>query len=173
MPDHMTKADLLEKINISYAEWEALVRHVPAARMTEAGFEGEWSLKDVIAHLTVYEHWIADNLEAAARGETHKQTFAWEPPGGDIEDTDEQNAIYYQHYKDAPLAEVLAANRKHHQQLIAAVERLSESDLNAADTFAWSAGYPVWRMIEGNAHEHYDDHKPALRAWLAIGSQAT
>jgi hypothetical protein len=170
MTDHMAKGELLEKIATSYANWQALVDRVPRERMTEPGFAGEWSLKDVLAHITVYERWTADNLETDARGEPAAEVVAWGPPDGNSADMDARNAAYHRHYRDTPLDEVLAAAMMHHQRLVAAIEGVAEHDLNDPQKFAWTMGQPVWEAIAGNSYEHYDDHQAGVRAWIEAHS---
>jgi hypothetical protein len=168
MPDQMTRGELLDRIATSYANWQALVVRVPRARMTGPGFAGAWSLKDVIAHITVYERWTADNLEASERGERLPDEVPWGPPDGNTADMDARNAAYWRHYRETPLDDVRAVAREHHQRLVMGVERLAESDINNAEKYAWTVGYPVWRAIAGNSYEHYDDHQPGVRAWLEV-----
>lgn len=167
MTGPMTKAVLLDRIAASYASWLALVDQVPRARMTEPGCAGAWSLKDAIAHITVYDRWTADQMEAAARGETAPDEVPWGPPDGNTADMDARNAAYWRHYRDTSLDDVLAAAAEHHARLVAAVGRLAESDIDDPERFAWTGGQPVWQAIEGNAYGHYDDHQAGIRAWLA------
>lgn len=166
MTEPQTQAGLLDKIATSYANWQALVDRVPRARMSEPGFAGDWSLKDVIAHITVYERWTADNLEASARGEKLTGGVPWGPEDGNTADMDARNAAFHRHFRDAPLDAVLAAATEHHQRLIAAIQPLSDADVTEAGKFAWTGGSSLWDAIEGNSFEHYDDHQPGVRAWL-------
>jgi hypothetical protein len=166
MADEMTKSVFLDKIATSYASWQALVERVPRAQMTEPGFAGAWSLKDVIAHIMVFERWTADHLEASARGEALPEQVPWGPPDGNTADVDAQNATFYRHFRETPLDDVLALAREHHQRLVAGIERLAESDMHDAEKYAWTRGQPVWQAIRGDSFKHYDDHQPAVRAWL-------
>jgi hypothetical protein len=166
MADHMTKAALLDTIATSYASWQALVDRVPRERMTEPGVAGAWSLKDVIAHLTVYERWTADQMEANLRGEPRAPETTWGPPDGNTDDMDARNAAYYRHYRDTPLDAVLAAAQQHHQRLLAVVAGMSEADLNDPQKFPWTIGQPAWQAVAGNSYGHYDDHREGLRVWL-------
>lgn len=166
MTEHQTNAALLDKIATSYASFQALVDRVPRARMTEPGFAGDWSLKDVIAHITVYERWTADHLEADARGEKAPDIVSWGPPDGNTADMDVRNAAYHRHFRDTPLDDVLAAAKEHHQRLIAAIEPLADADITEPGKFAWTGASSLWDAIEGNSFEHYDDHQPGVRAWL-------
>ncbi|HEX5692552.1 MAG TPA: maleylpyruvate isomerase N-terminal domain-containing protein, partial [Roseiflexaceae bacterium] len=74
MEESMTKAKLLETLRRERAEWDALVAQVPRDRMTIPGVAGHWSVKDVIAHLTYYERWLADRLHEQLRGESYMPT---------------------------------------------------------------------------------------------------
>ena len=46
-----TKGDLLEAIEREREAWEALLAEVGEDRMLEAGPMGEWTFKDLVAHL--------------------------------------------------------------------------------------------------------------------------
>jgi hypothetical protein len=51
MNDHMPKVQLLDMIQTARADWEALLAGIPEAWMGEPGVAGEWSVKDVVAHI--------------------------------------------------------------------------------------------------------------------------
>ena len=69
MDEPITKAGLLRELRAVRAEWDALMAEVGAARMTEPGAAGDWSIKDVTAHLTSYSRWFVNASEAHFRGE--------------------------------------------------------------------------------------------------------
>jgi len=68
MNNHLTTTQLLEVMRTARSNWEALLAEVGEARLTEPGVEGDWSLKDIIAHITYFETWAADNVMAFLRG---------------------------------------------------------------------------------------------------------
>lgn len=166
MVEMMSKSTLLEKIDAVRAEWDALIATVPEARMTEPGAAGEWSVKDVLAHVAVYERWTADQLDAMMRGETEMYIAPDVPPGANTIDLDARNAAYYEAWRNRSLAEVRREAREAFALLRAAIVRTPEELLNEAERFPWLGGSPVWQMIPGNAYKHYQDHIPSLRAWL-------
>ncbi len=51
MNGYVNKTQLLDMMRTARAQWEALLAEIPAAWMTEPGVEGEWSVKDIIAHI--------------------------------------------------------------------------------------------------------------------------
>ena len=172
MAEQMTKAELLEKMRSERARWEALLAEVGEERLTEPGVAGEWSVKDIAAHLTVYERWTAGRLG----GDVPPEPDA--PPGVDVADLDQRNAWYYAHDRDRPLPDVLADSRRFHHLLRALVEARPEEELRAPYTITdegelrpaaepeAAANWPLWRLIDGNAGAHYADHNAAVRAWF-------
>lgn len=48
----MNKSELLNTLREEYQQWEALLDQIGAARMDQPGVNGEWSMKDIVAHLT-------------------------------------------------------------------------------------------------------------------------
>ncbi|HKT40570.1 MAG TPA: ClbS/DfsB family four-helix bundle protein [Ktedonobacterales bacterium] len=167
MEQQMGKAELLGKMRRGRTAWEALVAEVPRERMTESGVEGDWSLKDVLIHVAIYEDWMADQLEGLARGETDmRDTFAipFEVNGFDV---NERNAWFFRANRARALDDVLAETQRTFPRLLAAVERLTDDDLNETQRYVWTGGAPVWDAVGGNSFDHYDEHMPNIRAWLA------
>lgn len=48
------KARLLVRVQAEYAGWEVRLSEIGEAQMTETGVAGEWSIKDIVAHLTPF-----------------------------------------------------------------------------------------------------------------------
>lgn len=162
----MNKRELLERIQDERARWETLLSEVGEARMTQAGVEGNWSIKDIIAHVTTYERWLVERLEAAGRGEQLKIA-------ADQLDLDPRNALIQEEKKAEPLPKVLDQSQQVFQQLVTQVEKLSDEDLTEPGRLgphldpAWTEGQPLWQCIVADTYEHYRDHMPAIRTWLA------
>ncbi len=106
MEDQMTKSKLLETLRSKRAEGDALLAQVPLDRMTEPGVAGEWSVKDIIVHLTYHERWIADRLHEGLRGESYV------PNEIDALPFDERNDVVFQRNRNRPLSDVLEESRR-------------------------------------------------------------
>ncbi len=163
----ITKAVLLERMRAGRTEWEALLAEVPQSRMVEPGVEGAWSVKDILAHVTIYEQWTADQLEAAARGETEMAVRPDLPLGAGSYDTDERNAAYYMAYRDHLLEEIAAWSREEYPRLLAAVAALPEETLITPGRVPLMGDAALWLLVAGNSYDHYAAHAAAIRAWLA------
>jgi hypothetical protein len=122
--------------------------------------EGDWSLKDIIAHLTYFETWAADNVFAFQRGEPQPQA---EYQGLEV---DEENARIYERFRSKPLDQVLEESQTSFQRSLEAVQGLRAADLYDPE-FARipNAAVTVFDLIEGDMFGHYRDHIRSVRAW--------
>ena len=161
MNNHLTTAQLLEVMRTARSNWEALVAEAGEARLTEPGVEGNWSLKDIIAHITYFETWAADNVLAFRHGEPRPQP---EYKGLEI---DEENARIYERLRSESLPQVLQESQDSFRRSIEAVQGLRDEDLyDPKFTRVPDADWTVFDLIEGDTFEHYNDHSTSVRAWL-------
>jgi hypothetical protein len=157
----MTKTALLADLHREYQQWEALLAQIGEARMDQLGVAGEWSLKDIVAHLTGWRRRTVARLQAALRGEAEPSP----PWPAHLHTDDEINAWLYQANRDRSVREVLADSRQVFEQLVAAIEAFPEAELLDSDRFAWMEGEPL-SATALFAHFH-EEHEPDMRAWLA------
>jgi hypothetical protein len=164
----MNKSELLNWLQEEYQKWEALLDEIGPTRMEQPGVNGDWSMKDIVTHLTGWQPRVTANLQAAQRGES-------EPPPpwpAHLQTDDEINAWIYESNRGRSLREVLDESHQVFQQLLAVVERLPE-DVRIEEVHQGGRVYHlVWldgqRFQPGEFFDHfYDDHEPDIRAWLA------
>ena len=173
----MNKSELLDWLQEEYRQWEELLEQIGPERMEQPGVNGDWSMKDIVAHLTGWQPRVNANLQAALRGES-------EPPPpwpAHLQTDDEINAWIYESNRGRSLREVLDESRQVFQRLFEVLEGLSE-ELQIEQVHQGTRVYHlVWlngqRYQPGEFFDHYhDDHEPDIRAWLARvenGSPAT
>lgn len=147
------------------ADLERIVATAGPGRMDEPGAMGDWTLKDVIAHLTAWRWWSVARLEGATRGE--EPTPPWDPALSEErdDDTDRINQGFYEAARDQSVAEVLRDSRATLDRLEAAVLALPEADLLTPGRYPWLADYPLAAVITGSA-EHLREHDEELAAFL-------
>ena len=150
------KEELLAQIRAEWAAWEALIARAEG-RLTEPGACGEWSFKDVIAHMTVYQRFLAGLLGGNVR-EVHQPAEI----GFDVQ---KRNEWFHEQDKNRSLEDVLAEARQVHGEIVRRVEEQTPEELrrHPVDWQAW----PAWRWTIHLTHEHYPEHVPDLEAWLA------
>jgi len=129
--------------------------------MTAPRLPGGWSVKDTLAHLSIWHRRALDIIEPV------EPPRVPDIPAGGI--ADEQvnafNERFYAQHKDLPLAEALAAFRESYRQLLEGARRLPEADLMkplAGDTH-------IWQVIAANTCWHCPEHLEAIQAAFARG----
>lgn len=153
------------------ADLERLVAEAGPTRMTLPGAAGDWTLKDVVAHLAAWRWWSVARLEAAVRDETPVPPWEDDLDEDDDADTVRINQQFYEVSRDRPVVEVLHDSRKTLDRLEGALLALPEADLFAADRYPWLGGHAPAAIIVGSAAHLYDDHVPSINAVLARGGQ--
>jgi hypothetical protein len=162
----MDKQTLLERIDREARLWDEFLSQIPEAEMEKPGATGEWSFKDVVAHLSAWGRRTQDMLSAARRDQTPTSKF-W--PAGWDEDSDEDlekiNRWLHDENCDRILRDVLNESREQFRHMRELVRTLSEEALFDANRFEWMEGEPLAAIVEfGHFH---DEHEPELRQWIA------
>lgn len=163
----MSEADrtrLIEHLAAVRERWRRLVADVPPERMEQPGAMGDWTFKDVAAHLTGWRRRTVLRLQAATRGEPPPPN-PWPADLGDQED-DTINAWMHEQTKDLPLQRVLADADGIYDEFTAAVRALPADLLADPERFDWMEGVA---LADGDFSGHLDEHEPDVRAWLAGG----
>src|SRR5215472_4916501 len=128
-----SKAQLLADLQAEQAGWEALLRDIGEERMTQPGVAGEWSIKDIIAHITSWRRRTVGRFQAALR---HEPTPP--PPWpSELQTDDEINAWFYASDRDRPLADVLRESRDVYEQLVETLDAFPAADLLDPARFPW------------------------------------
>lgn len=164
----MDKSELLDWLQEKYQKWEAFLDLIGEARMEQPGVAGDWSMKDIVAHLIGWNRWLVIRLQAAQRGEV-KPPSPWP---AHVQSEDEINAWIYESNRGRSLGEVLDEMHQVHQQLLTFVEGLPDDVRIERD---WRV---VWlgdqRFPAGEFFDHFhDDHEPDIRDWLARQGDST
>lgn len=162
----MNKQKLLGTIESEAELWELFLNEVGEERMEQPGATGDWSFKDVVAHISTWRANTLTRLRAARQDQTPSEQF-W-PAGWDKdndEDIEKINEWIYKENCDRSLTDVLNESRQQFRSLREVVRTLSEDELFDPDRFAWMDGEPLASLVSfGHFHE---EHEAALRQWLA------
>jgi uncharacterized damage-inducible protein DinB len=159
----MDKATFEKTLAETRAAWEALLAQIDEEQMQKPGAAGQWSVKDVIAHVASGESEIVPVLR------THVLAGSvW-----NLSD-DERNEIEYQQNKDRPLHDIVNEEGQAYTALLEVVQQLSDEDLNDPHCFkTMPLEWRPWQLIAGDSFTHYEDHMPSLRDWLAKTKEET
>ena len=155
----MKREELIEAIRAGRAEVQAAWADIDEALLTRRpGPQSDWSVKDLIAHLSYWPQSIVRDVRAALKGET--------PPSiANPTPVDEVNARVFSENRDRPLAAVQTDFHAAAEQVIELARSLSEDDLNNPSRFPWLNGEPLAERLAGETYEHFAEHLAELRAW--------
>jgi hypothetical protein len=151
-----TRAELIERIEENYATWDRLVARA-ADRLTEP-FAGEWSLRDVTAHLCAHERFLLVPMGGRARPVP-------EMPSDIGASVQRRNEFLHEHDRARSVDAVMDEAAAVRAELLARIGSLPEEKLSAPRFFPWHE-WPLWRWLLHLTVEHYDEHRPALRAFV-------
>ena len=155
-----SKDQLLSMLQHEQAGWKRLLDNIGEAHMTEPGVAGEWSIKDIVAHLTGWRRRTVGRLQAALKREPEPAP-PWPPH---LQTDDEINAWINASNRDRPLADILQESDVVFQQLVDTLSAFPEAELLDPNRFGWTGGEPL-SGAAFFAHFH-DEHESDMRAWL-------
>jgi len=138
-----SKSELLRLMEDGRREWDAVLSQIGEGHLSEAGVEGLWSVKQVVAHVAGYEEWtaafLADHLNPGAdilaahdafwqeQLDVYRQDHPDFPANMNQTDDDQTNAVVVAVYDRYTAREVLDRERNAYQQLPSALQATPDS----------------------------------------------
>jgi hypothetical protein len=157
----MEKAELVEWLENEQRQLMGLLDEIGLGRMALPGVNGEWSMKDVVAHLNGWQVRLIADVRAAGRGQP-------EPPPpwpAELESDDEVNAWIYEVNKGRAVNEVMEECRQLFDEYVAVVEGLPDDVSIEREWRLLTIGDR--RFAAGGYFDHFhDEHEADVRAWL-------
>lgn len=145
------RSRLLSRLEKTWVELKASYAGLADTRMVEPGVVGDWSVKDLLAHVTTWEEETLKHLPLIVRGGVplrYSQTH-----GG----VDAFNAEMTERKRGLTLSEVLGRLDETHRRLIAYVESTPDEHLTGETRFR--------RRLRLDTYGHYPEHANAIREW--------
>jgi hypothetical protein len=153
----LSKAELLEQIRSEHGLLEETLARLTHAQMLLPGVDGEWCVKDALAHISIWERWMIRWTNNLLQGEKPDTPDPW--------DVDRMNAEAYERVKGLALAEVLEEFRLSYWDSIALAESLTEEQLQTDHPKTWPLD-KLWTGIAANTNWHYKQHRTDIQKWL-------
>jgi hypothetical protein len=141
---------LVQRIDIAWADFQESYAGLPDARLTEPGVVGEWSVKDILAHVTTWEAEAIKHLPLIIAGGRPPRYVTY---GG----LDAFNEMMTERKRGLSLSEVQQRLQETHHRLIDFVRRAPAEQLVSESRFR--------RRLRLDTYSHYPIHAAAIRAW--------
>lgn len=154
----MTKQEILKRIQEEREALEAALAGLTPEQMTAAGAMGEWSVKDILGHIAMWESRLVTILYSNERGIPPKMLHGQAT-------VDKVNAESFAEQRERPLERVLADYSAVHTQLLKRLDTPTDRDLSDPRRFKWMEGEPLEKLVAGDTFEHYAEHRAMIEAW--------
>ena len=175
-----TREELLDRVQRAHQAIDRLAGGLLEEELSAPGPDGDWSIKDHLAHIVAWQQRLLAYVEGRPLREVvdldssaldELQAYV---QSHDHEAMDRVNELIRRRYELFGGGEVLRDFRDTYANLFAAVERVSEEDLNRARFAANPSAEPLespWSdpAIAGDSYEHDEEHLEYIQR-LAPGS---
>jgi uncharacterized protein (TIGR03083 family) len=142
---------LLKRLDTAWAAFIESYAGLPDARLTEPGAMGDWSVKDILAHVTTWEEEALKHLPLIVEG--------GRPPRYSMKygGIDAFNAQMTEQKRGLSLADVRRQLDETHRRLVDFIRSAPEDQLAPETRFR--------RRLRLDTYGHYPKHAEAIRAW--------
>jgi len=152
------RQQLLKRLERAWQYFQDSHTGLSREELLEPGVTGEWSARDILAHVTTWEEEALKHLPLTLRGETPPR---YSTKYGGI---DAFNAQMTERKKGLSLAEVMHQMEDVHRQLIRFLESVPENQFRTETRFR--------HRLRLDTYSHYPKHAQAIRRWREKGGSA-
>ena len=147
----MNRAQLLGRLDAAWQDLIASYAGLPAARLIEPGVVGDWSIKDIVAHVTTWEDEALTHLPLVLAGGAPPR-YAVQYGG-----LDAFNALMWERKRDLSLDEALRQRDETHRRLVDYLQGVPEAEFARETRFR--------RRLRLDTYSHYPLHAAMIRDW--------
>ncbi len=149
-------SQFIQQLSEARSRLDSLFAILRDEQWLEAGASGNWTAKDVLAHIT----WHDQEMLGFLKERRLAGSEWWLKP------TDERNQLIYEAFRRSSLETVRDQANKTYAQLVQELNKLSDEDLYDSDHFVdMPADWRLADLIASNTTVHYQDHYADLRDW--------
>lgn len=157
----MDHEQLYEALDASRERLLVAIDELPDEALLQPGVVGEWSVRDLLVHLTLWEAELVTGLMKAKQGKRPEQLLAAEA------DRQAFNTSRHQENLGRDLDIIFKDLQGVRYQLEQWLEEFSYQELNSQQRYKWLNGKPLWQLIAETSFAHENAHLPALEQFAA------
>ncbi len=157
----MDKREFIDRVKSERELWDELLSRVPDDLIQEPGVEGDWSVKDILAHVMWYER----EMIGVLKGRALVGSDFWALP------LDDRNDAVHGEVSGMSLDEVRSEAARVFPAPVEQLELLPEEALSDASHFkGMPAEWAPFDVIGSNTFRHYPDHTESIRRLIGLKS---
>ncbi len=155
----MTRAEILKLLQEQHAELVATLAEIPPEVQTQIPYVDWWTLKDLMGHVAMWEQAAIQFIKEYKEDGLPKMLGI-----KDDDDLDRYNKRGVAMRRDLSLDAVRQEFETTHQNLIAAIESLTDADLTKPLPPPWNESATLERLIAVNSYQHAPEHIEQIAA---------
>ena len=165
MPRPTTKKQLLETIEVEQKALEQFLASLSPAQMTQPGVVGEWSVKDVLAHLLEWQDMLLNWHATALKGKVP----AVPAEGLSWAQLPLLNQRIYEKHCNRPFADIQKEFRASYKKTLSVIQGLSDKDLFTRGRYAWTKTITLGSYFASCTSSHYLWARKNIKKGLKAG----
>jgi hypothetical protein len=162
MKRKLTKEKIIDRIYTERRRLEKNLALLSDDDMLESNVIGEWSVKDVMAHLFDWEQRFLGWYEAGLRGEV-PETPA---PGLKWSQLRILNQRVFKKHQNRSLSDVKAEFQLSFTKVLGTIDKIPEMDIFEIGRYQWTGRGNIGGFILANTANHYRWAKSRIRSWM-------
>ena len=159
----MTIDELFDRLEDERERFLDLLEGLSPEEHLIPGVTGDWSIKDIIVHLSRWEAELVKLLYELRLGLNPTAVFL---QGANSENNDLE---WHQQNQTRSLDQAMADFAAVRKQTLRRLESFSKDDLNSTQRFRALGGTPLWKWVAECTYEHESEHGEQIRRWRAHG----
>jgi hypothetical protein len=144
------KDDLLSRAAEEYRAFHDAIEGLNEEQLTQVWL-GDWSIRDIVAHMSGWHRELGPALERMARGEKPIAT------GVSYDDVNAWNARFAAAQRQTPVTDVLLEFDRTHEYFMRVAAGVPEERYQPERT--------AYRIVDLNSAHHYKEHGEQIREW--------
>lgn len=159
-------ADVRDRIDAEWSVLQDTLGSCSEAQLTAPGPNGEWSIKDHVAHITGWEQYLLEVLS----GEPGNTVFGVDQATFQKLDADGLNEHLHARTKERSLADVRELSQRTHERVRAALASLTDADLQRQmPSRSGADSVSLLDKVAANTCDHYAEHRGWIQAHVSAG----
>lgn len=165
-----TKDVILDRLHDEYEAFINVLDDLTVEQMIEPNVVGEWSIKDLVAHLVYWNRLPVQEIEAALSGVDPSTLL--NRVDDDTTEAEQVNVINTQVVEESyneSVGDVMANFAHSYQLLLQTVMNLPDSAFQSGGEIERLLGDSIEDTLNNNTYEHWAEHRTQIEAWMTTG----
>lgn len=155
----MTRDEIMNALNESRDKLLNAIEGLSDEELSEPGVIENWSVKDILYHLCMWEAELVKLLWQATQDQPPTTVHFSKIP------VDEINAAWFAQGRARTVAQIMDDLHAVRKQTLRRAGAFKDQELNDTAHYPWQKGHPLWEWIAEDSFKHEQEHTAQIREW--------